>query len=97
MVYCGVDTKLVHNQRKPPSKFSQLDKKLNIAVICIFVFNFAWLVGMTLMAYMFENNVEDHWYVRRDPNAVPAVWAIKIFFGYGEFWVFSIFNLKIIN
>lgn len=81
VTYCGNDTKLVHNQRTPPSKFSQLDKKLNIAVICIFAFNFGCLILLTVLSYWFEKNIGDHWYIRRDPKSGPVVWAIKIFFG----------------
>jgi phospholipid-transporting ATPase len=81
VTYCGNDTKLVHNQRAPPSKFSQLDKKLNIAVICIFAFNFACLVFLTVVSYVFEKNIPDHWYIGRDPKSSVFVWAIKIFFG----------------
>jgi len=36
-VFCGPDTKLALNQKKPPTKFSRMDTRLNLAVLGIFI------------------------------------------------------------
>jgi magnesium-transporting ATPase (P-type) len=54
VVYAGTDTKLVRNQRKPPSKFSQLDLRLNNAVIAIFVMDLVLVLLLTVLSGVFE-------------------------------------------
>lgn len=84
LAYAGDDTKLVHNQNPPPSKFSQLDRRLNKLVIAVFAFNFMLLIALTALAYTFEVRLStrDEWYLGRDPSLKPVVVAVAAFFQY---------------
>jgi phospholipid-transporting ATPase len=53
-IYAGPETKLGLNLKPPPSKFSQLDRKLNKYVFSIFAFDMALCTAMTVLNHFFE-------------------------------------------
>lgn len=53
-VYAGPETKLGLNLKAPPSKFSQLDRKLNKYVFSIFAVDMALCTTMTILNHFFE-------------------------------------------
>jgi hypothetical protein len=75
----------------------QLDKKLNLAVITIFAFNFSCLVMLSVLAYLFENAMGDRWYIGYDPTASVALVAVKAFFGYAGCFFYSSISWSLVN
>lgn len=53
-IYAGPETKLGLNLKAPPSKFSQLDRKLNKYVFSIFGLDMALCTAMTVLNHFFE-------------------------------------------
>lgn len=84
VVYAGPETKQALNQKDPPSKMSTLDKRMNLYVSGILIFQIALCVGMGVGAALFSKHTVAHsWYL--DPESFPTTFAgigITTFFTY---------------
>ena len=81
VVYTGKYTKLSLNQKLPPSKFSTVERRLNKAVIGIFVFKMGCVISMTVGSAVFNyEGVRDNWYLDIDISA--AYQTVRDFFSY---------------
>ena len=83
IAYAGKETKLSLNSNDAPSKFSTLDKRLNIYVIGILIFMtlLSMLLG-TLGGFFERNNVPDMTYLAPDEADGPVVVGIITTFSY---------------
>jgi len=77
-VYAGPETKLSLNQKKPPTKLSALDKRLNYFVYGLFVINVLLCITMAILAGFFEwKYVTDAWYL---PVSPPFLFIMSFLF-----------------
>eukprot|EP01122_Echinamoeba_exundans_P017726 TRINITY_DN965_c0_g1_i1.p1 TRINITY_DN965_c0_g1~~TRINITY_DN965_c0_g1_i1.p1 ORF type:complete len:918 (-),score=99.81 TRINITY_DN965_c0_g1_i1:823-3576(-) len=80
-IYAGPETKLGLNLKPPPSKFSQLDRKLNKYVFSIFALDMALCTAMTVLNHFFETSdaAVALGIGQKDP---PILRSIGLFFSY---------------
>eukprot|EP01087_Luapelamoeba_hula_P011161 TRINITY_DN3003_c0_g1_i1.p1 TRINITY_DN3003_c0_g1~~TRINITY_DN3003_c0_g1_i1.p1 ORF type:complete len:1289 (-),score=252.87 TRINITY_DN3003_c0_g1_i1:164-4030(-) len=82
VVYAGPETKLSLNQKKPPSKMSRLDTRLNYYVYILFIINMILCLASAVAAGIFEWKVAgSSWYLPTDTGG-PWLMGLKMFFSY---------------
>ncbi|KAL6070245.1 Phospholipid-transporting ATPase [Balamuthia mandrillaris] len=82
VAYAGPETKLSLNQKKPPSKMSTLDKRLNNYVFILLALNLSLCTTMAVLAGFFESRYRSKdMYLMEDPDG-PSMVALKTFFSY---------------
>eukprot|EP00002_Diphylleia_rotans_P003086 TRINITY_DN12068_c0_g1_i3.p1 TRINITY_DN12068_c0_g1~~TRINITY_DN12068_c0_g1_i3.p1 ORF type:complete len:1169 (+),score=197.15 TRINITY_DN12068_c0_g1_i3:63-3569(+) len=73
VVYTGPDTKLVMNQQDVPSKFSHVEKQLNMTLVCILVGQVILSLTIALVALGWRlDNIEDALYLEDDIGDIPS-------------------------
>jgi len=89
-VYAGSDTKLFMNQKKPPSKFSTLEKQLNKILIGIFLFQFFLCTANAILAGWFDGKYSAiEIYVGVNPYNGPL-------YGFLSWWTFLLIYNRMI-
>ncbi|EAX98556.1 phospholipid-translocating P-type ATPase, flippase family protein [Trichomonas vaginalis G3] len=66
-LYTGHDTRIIQNQRHPPHKTSQLEKRLNKIIIFDFILNFSIVLFLTIMDFIYEKKMNFYW-VKKQTN-----------------------------
>eukprot|EP01088_Endostelium_zonatum_P010647 TRINITY_DN2416_c1_g1_i1.p1 TRINITY_DN2416_c1_g1~~TRINITY_DN2416_c1_g1_i1.p1 ORF type:complete len:1272 (-),score=336.31 TRINITY_DN2416_c1_g1_i1:51-3866(-) len=82
LVYVGPETKLSLNQKKPPSKFSRLDKRLNHFVYALFSFNVGLCTICAILAAVFNTEYsQKNDYIGGDKTG-SILMGVKVWFSY---------------
>lgn len=64
VAFAGVDTKMFRNLAQKPPKSSNLDRKLNLLIVAVFLFQQILLIIMASLAVAYQvNNQDKHWYI----------------------------------
>jgi len=83
VVYAGVETKISLNTKKPPSKFSSLDYRMNKYVLGIFFFQIVLITGCAVFAGKYEvNDASNMWYLGDVGDSSTFLVSIQSFFSY---------------
>eukprot|EP01101_Sappina_pedata_P001430 TRINITY_DN11515_c0_g1_i1.p1 TRINITY_DN11515_c0_g1~~TRINITY_DN11515_c0_g1_i1.p1 ORF type:complete len:1207 (+),score=299.94 TRINITY_DN11515_c0_g1_i1:472-3621(+) len=88
IVYAGPETKLSLNLKSPPSKMSQLDRRLNIYVMVILIFQILLCIAPAVYAgRFFRDTALKSWYLVDDSDSSsatvsPLIFGIQSFFSY---------------
>eukprot|EP01104_Vermistella_antarctica_P005938 TRINITY_DN16684_c0_g1_i1.p1 TRINITY_DN16684_c0_g1~~TRINITY_DN16684_c0_g1_i1.p1 ORF type:complete len:1126 (+),score=362.88 TRINITY_DN16684_c0_g1_i1:248-3625(+) len=84
VVYAGPETKLSLNQKKPPSKFSQLDKRMNVIVWFLMGVLSCVSLGLAICGGIWEGVRADDTYVEevQDSFGGAGFWGVRLFFSY---------------
>ncbi|ORC84901.1 phospholipid-transporting ATPase 1-like protein [Trypanosoma theileri] len=64
VIYAGRDTKMFRNLKKRPPKSSDLDHKLNILILVVFILQNIFLIIISSLAVWWNTYHHNHWYVR---------------------------------
>ncbi|PWV12738.1 putative phospholipid-transporting ATPase 1-like protein [Trypanosoma cruzi] len=79
VIYAGVDTKMFRNLRKRPPKSSDLDLKLNILIIIVFVLQNVFLFLLCSLSVWWNGRHKNHWYIRwyLESHGKAAQWFLS--------------------
>jgi len=79
VVYVGSDTKVMRNLKTTGSKYSTMEKVINLYVICIFVYNAIILIVSAVLALTLD---QQGWYIKSANNDYKSIFTYYILYTY---------------